>query len=42
MKYGIKDDLATIESFLQYNYEQGITSRLLKVDEVFASSTLDT
>jgi 4,5-dihydroxyphthalate decarboxylase len=42
MKYGVKDDLANIKSFLRYNYEQGMTSRLWGVEEVFAASTLET
>ena len=41
-KYGVGGDKANIESFVAYSAEQGITSRKLALDEVFASSTLDT
>ena len=31
-----------IESFLQYNHEQGVTANRLTIDQVFAGDTLDT
>ncbi|MEV0051377.1 hypothetical protein AB0H34_12870 [Saccharopolyspora shandongensis] len=40
--YGISANRATLETFLRYHYEQGLSSRHWKVDEVFAPALLDT
>lgn len=39
--YGIEGNRATLEAFLQYAHEQGVTARLLKVEELFAPETLE-
>ncbi len=41
-KYGVRPNRSFIDSYLQYNFEQGITSRLLRYEEIFAAGTLDT
>jgi 4,5-dihydroxyphthalate decarboxylase len=41
-KYGVSVNRDTVDTFAQYNAEQGITSRQLTVEELFAESTLDT
>ncbi len=41
-KYGVAADRGTVETFARYNAAQGITSRQLAVEELFAESTLDT
>jgi 4,5-dihydroxyphthalate decarboxylase len=38
--YGIEQNRPTIEALLQYTYEQGLTARRVKLDELFAPSTL--
>jgi 4,5-dihydroxyphthalate decarboxylase len=38
--YGVENNVATLEALLLYNYEQGLTPRLIKVDELFAPSTM--
>jgi 4,5-dihydroxyphthalate decarboxylase len=40
--YGISANRATLETYLRYHYEQGLSSRLWKVEEVFAPELLDT
>jgi hypothetical protein len=40
--YGISANQATLDTYLRYHYEQGLSSRRLKIDEVFASELLDT
>lgn len=37
--YGIEQNRASLEALLQYNHEQGLTSRRLTVEELFAPST---
>lgn len=39
--YGIEPNRPTLESFLQYGYEQGVATRRLKVEELFAPETLE-
>ena len=39
--YDYHDNLAAIEAMCAYSYEQGMTSRLLAPEELFAPSTLD-
>ena len=38
--YGVENNVASLEALLLYNYEQGLTPRLIKVDELFAPSTM--
>ena len=42
MKYGLGVDRGTVETFARFNADQGITSREMGVEELFAESTLDT
>jgi 4,5-dihydroxyphthalate decarboxylase len=37
--YGIEPNRATLEAFVQYAHEQGVTRRRLKVEELFAPET---
>ena len=39
--YGIDKNRKTLETFLRYHHEQGLSSRLMSVDELFAPETLD-
>jgi len=39
--YGLERNRATLEAFLQYGFEQGISRRRLKVEELFAPETLE-
>jgi 4,5-dihydroxyphthalate decarboxylase len=38
--YGIEHNRPTIEALLQYTHEQGLTGRRVKLEELFAPSTL--
>src|SRR5919198_15010 len=38
--YGIEANRASLGALLQYNHEQGLSDRLLRVEELFAPSTL--
>jgi 4,5-dihydroxyphthalate decarboxylase len=40
-RHGIAANRNTIETFLDYNHEQGLTGTRLNVDQVFAAGTLD-
>ena len=40
-QHGIKANRTVLEAAAQYSHEQGLTPRLMKLDEVFAASTLD-
>lgn len=40
-KYSLREDRKTVETFLDYAFEQGITSRRFAVEELFASSAID-
>jgi 4,5-dihydroxyphthalate decarboxylase len=40
--YGVEANRQTLETFLRYSHEQGLTARLLKVDELFPRETVDT
>ncbi|MFE0028205.1 4,5-dihydroxyphthalate decarboxylase [Amycolatopsis sp. NPDC059021] len=40
--YGISANRVTLDTFLRYHYEQGLSSRQWKVEEVFAPELLDT
>jgi 4,5-dihydroxyphthalate decarboxylase len=39
--YGIEQNRPTLEAFLQYAYEQGVATRRLKPEELFAPETLE-
>jgi len=39
--YGLEGNRPTLEAFLRYAHEQGVTARLLKVEELFAPETLE-
>ena len=39
--YGIEPNRATLEAFVQYGFEQGVSRRRLKVEELFAPETLE-
>jgi 4,5-dihydroxyphthalate decarboxylase len=38
--YGVESNRHSLEALLQFNYEQGLTPRLIAVEELFAPSTL--
>jgi 4,5-dihydroxyphthalate decarboxylase len=38
--YGVEPNRVTLEAFLQYSFEQGVSLRRLKVEEIFAQETL--
>ncbi len=40
--YGLKPNYATLETFLRYHHEQGLSGRRLKPEELFAPETLET
>lgn len=39
--YGIKENRRMLETIIDYSYEQGLTTERLKVEELFAPSTLE-
>ncbi|HTE86121.1 MAG TPA: PhnD/SsuA/transferrin family substrate-binding protein [Dehalococcoidia bacterium] len=39
--YGVKANLKVLETIAEYSHEQGLTPRVMKLDEVFAPSTLE-
>ncbi|QQK74738.1 ABC transporter substrate-binding protein [Salicibibacter cibarius] len=39
--YGVEENRKTLEAFLQYHYEQGLSERLVEVDELFAPNTVE-
>jgi 4,5-dihydroxyphthalate decarboxylase len=39
--YGIEPNRPTLEAFLRYGFEQGVATRRLKVEELFAPETLE-
>ncbi len=39
--YGIKDNRIMLQTLIEYSYEQGLTSEKLKIEDLFAPSTLD-
>ena len=41
LRHGIKANRNILETAAQYSYEQGLTPRLMRLDEIFAPSTLD-
>jgi 4,5-dihydroxyphthalate decarboxylase len=40
--FGVKANMAMLETIIAYSYEQGLTPRTMKIGELFAESTLDT
>jgi 4,5-dihydroxyphthalate decarboxylase len=40
--YGVKANTAMLDTIIAYSYEQGLTPRIMKIEELFAESTLDT
>ena len=41
VRHGVKAPRKTLEAAAQYSFEQGLTPRLINLDELFAPSTLD-
>ena len=41
VKHGIVANRKTLEMAAQYSYEQGLTPRLTKLEDVFAESTME-
>ena len=41
VKHGVETNRKVLETAAQYSFEQGLTPRLMKLEEVFAKSTLD-
>ena len=39
--YGIKESRRVLETIARYSFDQGLTNRIVGLDEVFAASTLD-
>jgi 4,5-dihydroxyphthalate decarboxylase len=39
--YGVKSNQKVLETVAQYSYEQGLTPRVMQMEEIFAPSTLD-
>jgi 4,5-dihydroxyphthalate decarboxylase len=37
--YGVEPNRPTLEAFVQYAHEQGVTARKLRADELFAPET---
>ena len=41
IQHGVKANRKTLEATTAYSHEQGLTPRVMKLDEIFAPSTLD-
>jgi 4,5-dihydroxyphthalate decarboxylase len=39
--YGIKENRKMLETLIDYSHEQGLTAEKMKVEELFARSTLE-
>jgi len=39
--FGVKANKAMLETIIDYSHEQGLTPRKMKIDELFAESTLE-
>ena len=39
--YGVRSNQKVLETVAQYSYEQGLTPRVMRMDDIFAPSTLD-
>jgi hypothetical protein len=42
LHHGIKANRKVIETIAQYSLEQGLTPRLIKIDELYAPNVMDT
>jgi hypothetical protein len=42
VRHGIKANKKVLDTYVQYAYEQGLTSRLLRVEEIFPASAAET
>ncbi len=42
LHHGVKANRKVIETIAQYSLEQGLTPRLIKVEELYAPSAMDT
>ena len=42
LHHGVKANRKVIETIAQYSLEQGLTPRLIKIEELYAPSALDT
>jgi 4,5-dihydroxyphthalate decarboxylase len=40
VRHGLRANRKTLETCAQYSHEQGLTPRLMKMEELFAPSTL--
>jgi len=40
--YGLEANRKTLETFLRYSFEQGLTTKQLKAEELFPRETLET
>ena len=40
-RYGVKENMPELEALTQYSFEQGLSSRKVSVEELFAASTMD-
>jgi 4,5-dihydroxyphthalate decarboxylase len=40
VQHGLRANRAVLETAMQYSFEQGLTPRLVKLEEIFAPSTL--
>jgi 4,5-dihydroxyphthalate decarboxylase len=38
--YGVEENRKTLEAFLRYHYDQGLSERRLRIDEIFVPSTV--
>jgi 4,5-dihydroxyphthalate decarboxylase len=41
VRHGLKANRKTLETAARYSHEQGLTPRIVKLEEVFAKSALD-
>ena len=39
--YGVRSNQKVLETVAEYSHEQGLTPRVMKLEEIFAPSTLD-
>jgi 4,5-dihydroxyphthalate decarboxylase len=39
--YGVKSNRKVLETIAEYSHEQGLTPRVMPMEEIFAPSTLD-
>jgi hypothetical protein len=41
VRHGIRANRVTLDTAARYSHEQGLTPRVVKLEEVFAASTLE-